>query len=646
MQKIFLSAAALLLILFLLYYQYIHSVRDIKDGIYKAKAQQTIEIFQNEVADEYGKTATLTYLIAQNPDIAKALVMQDNSLLNFKEIVKQIEYYGGYEDLWIQVIDRFGYSFYRSWTDNVGDHAATARLDIAQMLQDPKPMQTISTGRFDMTFKTMLPIFDGEKFVGMVESISKFNSIAQSFQRRNVKPLMLVDSSYNDRFLKPYTGLFLQNHYVANKNADKKLMKAVREFGVDRFLTMKEYLEFENFVVTLDTIKNIHGNDMGYFLFFIDKTTIDTSTLEQYKSRYLIFVIGVMLIFIFFSLYFINRRYVKELSSEVAKKTHKIKQQKENLRALLKIYDKHVIFSKTDLSGKIIHASDAFCKISGYSRDELMGKPHNIVRHPDMPQSSFAYLWRELQNKKSVKLEVKNRKKDGGFYWVEAEFEPYYDKNGKHIGYSAVRKDITANKEIDAIQREIIFTMGSIGESRSLETGNHVKRVALYSKILALHVGFTQAQAQLIEQASPMHDIGKVAIPDSILHKPAKLDAQEFALMKTHAQKGYEMLKSSQRPLLKTAATIALTHHEKYDGSGYPHGLKGEDIHIYGRITAIADVFDALGSDRCYKKAWSDREIFAYFQSQRGKHFDPKLVDIFFENIDEFLQVRNKIKDI
>ena len=201
-------------------------------------------------------------------------------------------------------------------------------------------------------------------------------------------------------------------------------------------------------------------------------------------------------------------------------------------------------------------------------------------------------------------------------------------------------------KEIEETQREVVFTMGAIGESRSKETGNHVKRVAQYSKILALNYGLDEKESEMLKQASPMHDIGKVAIPDSVLNKPGRFDEAERKIMDTHAELGYEMLKMSNRPLLKMAATVAYEHHEKWNGTGYPNQIKGEDIHIYGRITALADVFDALGSDRVYKKAWNDEKIFNLFREERGEHFDPKLIDIFFENLDEFLAVREHFKDI
>lgn len=210
----------------------------------------------------------------------------------------------------------------------------------------------------------------------------------------------------------------------------------------------------------------------------------------------------------------------------------------------------------------------------------------------------------------------------------------------------ALNEITTLNEEIEETQREVVFTMGSIGESRSKETGNHVKRVAEYSKLLALHYGLGEDEAEMIKQASPMHDIGKVAIPDAVLNKPGRFDEEERRIMDTHAALGYEMLKHSNRTLLQAAAIVAHEHHEKWDGSGYPRGISGESIHIYGRITALADVFDALGSDRVYKKAWEDERIFSLFKEERGHHFDPLLIDLFFDHLEEFLLIRETFRDI
>jgi HD-GYP domain-containing protein (c-di-GMP phosphodiesterase class II) len=208
--------------------------------------------------------------------------------------------------------------------------------------------------------------------------------------------------------------------------------------------------------------------------------------------------------------------------------------------------------------------------------------------------------------------------------------------SGKSLESSILRNELIET------QREMIETMGEIGESRSQETGHHVKRVAKYSYELAKLAGLSESQSRLLKLASPMHDIGKVAIPDTILLKPGPLSKEEFDLMKTHTSIGYHVFKHSSRQLLRTAAIIAHEHHERWDGTGYPNGLKEQEIHIFGRITAIADVFDALSSDRVYKKAWSMEEIMTYLLEQRGKHFDPSLIDLFLKNIDTFIDIRLK----
>ncbi len=206
-------------------------------------------------------------------------------------------------------------------------------------------------------------------------------------------------------------------------------------------------------------------------------------------------------------------------------------------------------------------------------------------------------------------------------------------------------ESVILHEEIASTQRELILALGEIGESRSKETGYHVKRVAEYSYILALGLGFAQTEAEHLKMASPMHDIGKIAIPDSILQKPGKLTTEEYELMKTHTVIGYNMLGSSKRELLHSAAYIAHQHHEKWNGSGYPQGLQGHDIHLYGRITAVADVFDALGSDRVYKKAWELDRIISLMKEERGQHFDPRIVDVFFTQLPRLLAIRDQYQD-
>jgi HD-GYP domain-containing protein (c-di-GMP phosphodiesterase class II) len=201
-------------------------------------------------------------------------------------------------------------------------------------------------------------------------------------------------------------------------------------------------------------------------------------------------------------------------------------------------------------------------------------------------------------------------------------------------------------EQIEATQREVIFIMSAAGEERSKETGNHVKRVGEYCRLFAEKLGLGEGKTTLLKLAAPMHDIGKIAIPDAILLKPGKLDEKEWEKMKTHTTIGYGFLRNyEERPLLVSAGIIAHEHHERWDGRGYPQGLKGERINIYGRITALADVFDALGSDRPYKKAWELERILDLFKTERERQFDPDLVDVFLANIEHFEKIRETYKD-
>ncbi len=229
--------------------------------------------------------------------------------------------------------------------------------------------------------------------------------------------------------------------------------------------------------------------------------------------------------------------------------------------------------------------------------------------------------------------------------------EGFSDEDLRHLTLAStyVAESVESSlllEEIDATQRELVYIMGVTGESRSKETGNHVKRVAEYSRLLAELSGLSEEECNVLKDASPMHDLGKIAIPDAVLNKPGSFNEQERRIMDTHAELGYNILKGSERTLLKAAAIVAYQHHEKYNGTGYPNGLRGEAIHIYGRITALADVFDALGSDRVYKKAWDDEKIFELFEKERGEHFDPKLIDLFFANKARFLAIRDEFKDV
>lgn len=192
---------------------------------------------------------------------------------------------------------------------------------------------------------------------------------------------------------------------------------------------------------------------------------------------------------------------------------------------------------------------------------------------------------------------------------------------------------------------DLVHRLGRAAEYKDTDTGEHILRMSEYSKILALAYGLPEAHADFIRQAAPMHDVGKIGIPDAILLKPGKLDKEEFAIMQQHTTIGARILANSDSPLIQLAHMLALEHHEKFDGKGYPNGLQGEEISIESRIVAVADVFDALTSRRPYKEAWPVEKAFALIEAEAGKHFDPDLAQLFLEEKEKILAVYNRFRD-
>ncbi len=198
------------------------------------------------------------------------------------------------------------------------------------------------------------------------------------------------------------------------------------------------------------------------------------------------------------------------------------------------------------------------------------------------------------------------------------------------------------NRELESTQTDLVRLLGELCEARSEETGNHVARVAAYARHLATLAGLAEHHVTSIHQAAPLHDVGKIAIPDRILNKPGRLTDEEFREMQAHTHLGHVILKASGRPLLQAAATIAHEHHERWDGTGYPRGLSGTGISIEGRLVAIADVFDALSFKRAYKPAWADEHIRNLFAAERGRQFDPDLTDLFLGHYEDFVALRDR----
>lgn len=204
---------------------------------------------------------------------------------------------------------------------------------------------------------------------------------------------------------------------------------------------------------------------------------------------------------------------------------------------------------------------------------------------------------------------------------------------------------IQKNNELYEDQQTLLGSLAELIEAQSHETGRHVKRVSAYTEILCKALGLSEEETWKVSVASMMHDVGKIAVPKEILYKPARLSDEEFEEVKKHVDYGYDILKNSPGEIIQIAADIAQQHHERYDGVGYQHNLNGEDINLFARCVAIADVFDALVSKRCYKEQWTPEDARKEIMDQSGKQFDPKLTALFDEHFDEFLEVMRKYPD-
>ncbi|GFD69703.1 two-component system response regulator [Alteromonas sp. KUL156] len=229
----------------------------------------------------------------------------------------------------------------------------------------------------------------------------------------------------------------------------------------------------------------------------------------------------------------------------------------------------------------------------------------------------------------------------GAVDYITKPISPAIVKARVKTHLSLVQADELLNSRLQVVQR-----LGKAAEYKDNETGMHVMRMSHFAKELALAYGLTEQQAEILLHAAPMHDIGKIGIADSIMLKPGKLTDEEFSTMQKHPEIGAEIIGDcGDSILLNVAKSVSLTHHEKWDGTGYPKGLAGEDIPIEGRICAIADVFDALTSKRPYKDAWSIEDTVAFLKDQKGKHFEPKLVDLMIEILPKILDIKATFKD-
>jgi PAS domain S-box-containing protein len=365
---------------------------------------------------------------------------------------------------------------------------------------------------------------------------------------------------------------------------------------------------------------------------------------------------------------------------------HKIKKQEKNLvkdlRALLsrrlselKIYqdvfdstdDGEII---TDVDGIIVKVNRGFEKITGFCNEELLQQSIDLLQESILPDLKFKEILKKLKKENAWHGELKGKKKNNESWIVNITFSPIRNEEAQVFAYAGIFKDVTSQREVEQAlisslqqmnqaQEAIIFGMARLAEHRDNDTGFHLERIRNYCKLLAEALLEHEMYPDIIDEdfiqmlyrTAPLHDIGKVGIPDYILLKSDTLTEYEFDIMKSHTLIGFNTLNSILKiygdlPFLKMGIEIAYCHHERWDGSGYPQGLKRDAIPLSAQILAIVDVYDALTTERTYKKAYAHSAALESIKKERGKHFSPKILDVFVEIAEEINKIRESFTEI
>lgn len=319
---------------------------------------------------------------------------------------------------------------------------------------------------------------------------------------------------------------------------------------------------------------------------------------------------------------------------------------------------------------RIVFVNEAFTRLTGFSPEEVIGETHQALLSSETDRSQVDTIRTALATLMPANLELLTHRKDGSAFWAEWNIVPIADKVGRYSHWVVIQRDISEQKataealrlsderyqrdlenhnkllevkiwqrtsDLETARIEILDKLSRAAEFRDDVTGQHTQRVGRTSGLLAKVLGLPDEMVELIRLAAPLHDVGKVGIEDMILLKKDRLTPDEFDVMKTHTTIGGRILSGSQSQLLLMAETIALTHHECWDGSGYPLGLRGNDIPLAGRIVSVADVFDALTHDRPYKKAWSTENAVAEIERLGGSKFEPRVAEAFLQLVREGL---------
>jgi len=450
------------------------------------KMKSTLETL---IEDKKETIKLISLTLSYNLEIRDALVTNDPNDLSLNLLSDSLKKDSTLKHIMFHIITKEGVSFYRSWTPKRGESILKIRPDVVRMIQEHKPISTISIGKYDMTFKVMVPIFNKQKeFLGAIETVAKFNSIAKKMQEYGDKILVLVDKSYKKQLTKAFNKKFINDYYVAYLNSDAIIEKKFQEDEKHKLLHINHFMIDNNASLLFTTyhLLGFNTKEMGYFILAKNLNDIDTKDIESSNRKIIYTLIVILLIIIAFSYYIYMLKY-QEFVTKYNKKLEKdVTERTQKLRHIIELFGKNVIASNGDIHGKITYASQALCDISGYTQEELIGQPHSIFRHKDMPSKIFTELWQTLKAGKVWSGEIKNSKKNGGYYWVSASIAPNYDEKGAIIDYSSIRHDITAQK----VKEEFLATM-------SHELRTPLNSIIGFSQILMLK---KDIQAEVLQE--------------------------------------------------------------------------------------------------------------------------------------------------
>ncbi len=344
-----------------------------------------------------------------------------------------------------------------------------------------------------------------------------------------------------------------------------------------------------------------------------------------------------------------NAQYQKMMQRQWDMQLQNSKEQLHEFEQYQQLLMNSTCIRRFDTKGKVTYANTKLARKMRRKPEQMYGTPaYKDAARKQRPLSFEKVRSILKQSPRFQSIIAHSREGDSPLY-LDSFIAPIKDQSGGikeflEIGYD-VSRIYSLNRRMEKLNDEVIYLLGSVAESRSIETASHLHRVTGYCSILAKYTDMSKEEREIFKRAVPLHDIGKIAVPNRILQKRGPLDDEEFEQVKEHTTIGHNILCSVDNDIFTAAADIALSHHEKYDGSGYPLGLKGTEISFMGRLVAIADVFDALTSKRAYKKEWDIDQSLHIIKKERGSHFDPQIHDLFFDHIDEILEFKQQIRE-